>query len=40
MTDRTQTLPWWLGREEVKTTENKNTLAPLTRKKREGRKER
>jgi hypothetical protein len=23
MTGRTQTLPWWLGREEVKTTENK-----------------
>jgi hypothetical protein len=23
MTDRTKTLPWWVGGEEVKTTENK-----------------
>jgi hypothetical protein len=30
MTGRTQTLPWWRGGGEgVKTTENKNTLAPL-----------
>ncbi len=29
MTGRTQTLPWWLEGEGVKTTEKQNTLAPL-----------
>jgi hypothetical protein len=30
MTERSQTLPWWLrGGGGVETTENKNTLAPL-----------
>ncbi len=29
MTGRSQTLPWWLERNGVKTTEKQNTLAPL-----------
>ncbi len=29
MTGRSQTLPWWLGRGGIKTTENKIKLAPL-----------
>jgi hypothetical protein len=29
MTGRTQTLPWWLKEEGVKTTENKKNIGPV-----------